>query len=207
MADLGPLLFRGAEADVRRCDYLGLASVSKQRAPKSYRHADLDDRIRRGRTKLEALILAEAAGAGVPVPRVLDVDSATCTLLLEHVDGPSLRAMLESRPPDALERCRAFGRLIGRLHGAGLVHGDLTTSNVLVAPRGLVLVDFGLAQRSQELEDRGVDLHLVERTFESSHPDRPDLHQAVVEGYRASFAAAGAVLGRTEEIKGRGRYT
>jgi TP53 regulating kinase and related kinases len=206
MAQRDELIFLGAEAEVRRSTYLGLPSVSKRRVAKAYRHRELDARIRKERTRAEAQLLSEARSAGVAVPRVLDVDVGEATITLEAIEGETLRARIERRPAEAKELCREFGALVARLHAAGLVHGDLTTSNVLVGEAGLVLVDFGLAQRSSELEDRGVDLHLVERTFESSHAGAPQLFDGFLEGYRSGLPAADEVAARMQEIKERGRY-
>lgn len=207
MDGLNDLLFLGAEAEIRRAEFLQLPAVSKRRIPKSYRHRSLDDRIRKERTRLEAQILADAGRAGLPVPRVFDVDLPNSALILEEIPGPSLRVRIESDASDCADLCEALGRIIARLHTAGLIHGDLTTSNVLVGPRGPVLVDFGLAQWSHELENRAVDLLLVERTFESSHPGRRGLHQRVLRGYQAAFPDWKPVFDRVEEIKARGRYT
>jgi len=207
MAQRDALIFLGAEAEVTRSAYLGLESVRKRRVPKTYRHKELDDRIRRERTRAESQLLVEANAAGVPVPRVLDVDESTATIELQAIEGEPLRVVLERGAANALALCRRFGQIVARLHGAGLVHGDLTTSNVLVSGPGLVLVDFGLAQRSADVEDRGVDLHLVERTFESTHPERPEFHGEFLAGYRASLPESAMVLARTQEIKERGRYT
>ena len=201
----GELIFRGAEADVHRGSFLGVACVVKRRLPKAYRHPELDARIRRERTRNEALITAEAHAAGVPTPRVLDVDVPASTLLLEAIEGATLRDALRG-PGNHLAQCRAFGAIVGRLHGAGLVHGDLTTSNVLVTSEGPALIDFGLAQRSREVEDCGVDLSLVERTFAATHPDRPEFHAAFIEGYQSSFPDADAALQRARDVRGRGRY-
>jgi Kae1-associated kinase Bud32 len=206
MAQRDTLIFLGAEAEVRHSTFLGVPSVQKRRVVKAYRHPELDARIRRERTRAESQLLAEARAAGVPVPRVLDVHLAEATLELEAIEGQTLRERIERDAESATPLCRAFGALVAQLHAAGLVHGDLTTSNVLVRGDELVLLDFGLAQRSADVEDRGVDLHLVERTFESSHPGRPELHRAFLEGYRSSFQEAGPILQRTEEIKERGRY-
>ena len=208
MDGVGPLIFRGAEAELRAGTYLGLGAVAKQRVAKAYRLPALDAQIRRERTRSEAHLLAQAHRAGIRVPHVLDVDVDAATLLLEHVPGPSLRErLLQSPQADGTSLCRDFGRIVGRLHAAGLTHGDLTTSNVIVGPDGLVLIDFGLSQPSAELEDRGVDLHLVERTFESSHPERPELLDAVLAGYGETFGDWKTVFARVEDIKARGRYT
>ena len=202
----GSLIFRGAEAEVRHGTFLGFATVQKDRLVKTYRAAELDQRIRRERTKLEALVLAEAAAGGVEVPRVLDVDVANARLELEHIDGPQLREVLEARDARSSELCREFGRAVGRLHANGLIHGDLTTSNALVRRGRVVLLDFGLAQRSTELEDQGVDLHLVERTFEASHPGHKEHEAHFLEGYRETFPQHASALKRRDEIKERARY-
>jgi Kae1-associated kinase Bud32 len=206
MAQRDALIFLGAEAEVRHSAYLGLPSVRKRRVAKAYRHPVLDERVRRERTRAEAQLLAEAHAAGVPVPRVLDVDLAASAIEMEEIEGEALRDRLEQGDPRSVALVREFGRLVARLHQAGLVHGDLTTSNVLVRGEGLVLVDFGLAQRSAEVEDRGVDLHLVERTFASSHAGRPGLYEAFLEGYREAMPQAALVVARTQEIRERGRY-
>lgn len=206
MDDPGELIFLGAEAEVRASAFQGLATVRKTRVAKAYRRPELDARIRRERTRAEAQALAEAGRAGVAVPRVLDVDVGAGALELERVPGDPLRVRLERTDPRAPTLCRAFGRAVGRLHTAGLTHGDLTTSNVIVRGDEPVLIDFGLAMKTRELEVRGVDLHLVERTFESTHPGHGEWLAAFLEGYRETFAEAEAVLGRVDDIKARARY-
>lgn len=198
------LIFRGAEAEVRRTTAFGLPAVAKRRVAKPYRHPELDARIRRERTRAEAGITAEARAAGVRVPRVLDVDLPEATIRFEFVEGPTLRDRIEAGAAE--EAVRAFGGLVGRLHAAGLVHGDLTTSNVLVGAQGPTLVDFGLARRSEEVEDRGVDLQLVMRTFAASHPRSPGLAAVFLAGYQGAFPGAGPAVERMREIAQRGRY-
>lgn len=196
----------GAEATVESQTWLGLDSVAKHRQAKAYRHPELDRRLRAERTRAEANLLVEARAAGVPVPAVLDVDEAASTLRLARVRGDTLKKTIDEQGASAAPWVRRFGEAVGRLHGAGIVHGDLTTSNVHVVGAEVVLLDFGLASRSQELEDQGVDLHLVERTFESSHPGVPGLLPAFLEGYRSAFPEARSVERRMDEIKGRARY-
>lgn len=196
----------GAEAIVESQPWLGAEAVSKHRQPKPYRHPDLDRRLRAERTRAEASLLVEARSAGVPVPAVLDIDLPESRLILARVQGETLKKTIEERPDAAPNGARAFGRAVGRLHGCGIVHGDLTTSNVHVLGDGVVLFDFGLAGRSEETEDRGVDLHLVERTFESTHPGVPGLLEAFLSGYRDTFPGARAVERRMDEIKSRARY-
>lgn len=199
-------LYVGAEAEVRLEGFLGQEVVAKQRLPKRYRHDALDQRIRRERTKLEAQILSEVRAAGVAAPAVIDIDVATATVRMKRVGGQRLRDALETQGADVPDLCRRFGGLVGRLHAAGFIHGDLTTSNVHVEGERLVLLDFGLAQRSREVEEQGVDLHLVERTFESSHPALNGTFNAFLEGYRTTFPEAKLVERRMNDIKSRARY-
>ncbi|MFJ4038933.1 protein kinase [Microbacterium sp. NPDC090007] len=76
-------------------------------------------------------------------------------LVMELVDGPSLRRRLDEAPVPAREVAALLGDLAGALavvHAAGIVHRDVKPSNVLLRPvRGrdvpfeAVLVDFGVA--------------------------------------------------------------
>ncbi len=98
----------------------------------------------------------------------------------------------------------------GLLHAAGIVHGDLTTSNVVVTPSGQpFIVDFGLARRSVEAEDRGVDLHLLQRSIDASHlRDTSPLIKAMTRGYgrTAGEQVLRSSLAKAREIARRGRY-
>ncbi len=202
-------LQRGAEANVSIATWSGRAVVLKDRVPKSYRHAVLDERLRMERTRDEANLLIQARQAGVPVPIVYEVHRAEARMVLQLIRGRSLRDALPGDPDDvAAARLRLLGGLTGRLHDAGLTHGDLTTSNVLVpdaAPDSLVLIDFGLGQFSQEAEPRGVDLHLVEEALEATDPRAEALMDAFLDGY-AGCASATAAMRRLDDIRQRGRY-
>lgn len=117
---------------------------------------------------------------------------------------------------------RRIGDAVGRLHKTGVVHGDLTTSNMMLRPtressgeRGggrdkvlegdIVLIDFGLATQSTSEEDRAVDLYVLERAFGSTHPRAESLFDEVLNGYRAAFKQAGQVLKKLEDVRMRGR--
>lgn len=197
-------LIHGAEARVEEAVHMGRAVIAKVRVPKAYRHEVLDARLRAERTRDEASLLLAARAAGVPVPVVYDVDRAAAALRLERIEGPALRDVL---PHDADEaaaiRFHDLGRIIARLHDAGLTHGDLTTSNILV-PGGLVLIDFGLGQFSNEAEQRAVDLHLMEEALEATDDRAEALMAAFLEGYDARDRDA--TIRRLEAVRERGRY-
>lgn len=199
----------GAEAVVEDDAFLGRACLAKRRVPKSYRHPALDARIRDERTRDEANLLLAARRAGVPVPVVLDIDRQAATIRMHEIPGEPLRAVLERDDLDAAKaRLGHLGALVARLHAAGITHGDLTTSNILVPDdsdsASLVLIDFGLGQATQEGEPQAVDLHLMEEALEATHPESHALMDALLAGY--DHPKAVDVVRRLEAVRERGRY-
>ncbi len=173
---------------------------------KGYRHPRLDEGLRGARTRAEARLFREARRQGVAVPILYDVDVAEDRLVMERVEGPTAKEVLDGPGEGARALCREMGRLAGRLHGGGVVHGDLTTSNMIVRGTRLYLIDFGLGERTEELEAQGVDLHLLREAFLSAHAEKADLFQEVLRGYREAWDEAEAVIQKAEEIERRGRY-
>lgn len=188
---------RGAEAMIT----ITGTSAEKRRVSKRYRVPALDKRLIAERTRAEARLIAAARKGGVPTPVMSDI--TTDTITMEYVDGTLLTGGLsEATVQDA-------GRLVGNLHTAGIMHGDLTTSNLILRERDqrCVLIDFGLAQATTEIEQRGVDIHVFFQTLESTVPDLADsLKAAFIAGYRQTFKGADDVISREHEIGLRGRY-
>ncbi|NYT05330.1 MAG: bifunctional N(6)-L-threonylcarbamoyladenine synthase/serine/threonine protein kinase [Methanomicrobiales archaeon] len=185
---------RGAEAVVT----VQGADVKKERISKRYRVPSLDRRIIAERTRAEARLIAAARRAGVPTPVIRDITEDT--IVMEQIEGEMLKHVL------SVATVREAGSMVGRLHAAGIVHGDLTTSNIIMRDSRAVLIDFGLSFVSPEIEARGVDVHVFFQTLKSTSPAFPELKAAFVDGYRASFAGADDVLVREQEIERRGRY-
>jgi len=185
---------RGAEAvvEIREGD------VVKRRTGKRYRNPGLDRRLIAERTRAEARLIAAARRAGVPTPVIRDV--TVDTIVMERVEGDVLKYVTSA------ENVRLAGKAVGRLHGAGIVHGDLTTSNMIVRGDQCVLIDFGLASTSPEVESRGVDLHVLFQTLESTTENYGELREAFVAGYAETFPGADEVLSREHEVELRGRY-
>ena len=71
---------------------------------------------------------------------------------MERIDGTILKDALSS------VALKEAGRMVGHLHNAGIVHGDLTTSNMIIKNDRCYLIDFGLGYNSTEIEARGVDI-------------------------------------------------
>lgn len=191
----GPI--RGAEAVIEDAEVLGRPALRKTRVPKHYRHPALDAALRAARTRAEARLLAHARRLGVRTPLVYAIEGDS--IVMERLDDAPLKRALTH------ERLRAVGAAAARLHARDLVHGDLTTSNVLVHDDGIALVDFGLAMLNAEDEDKGGDLHVLMEALEATHPDMEGAFAHALAGYREAGGAV-AVERKVEDIVRRGRY-
>ncbi|KAM0805613.1 kinase-like domain-containing protein [Usnea florida] len=218
------LLTQGAEALLYRTHYLHPTHpcALKHRPSKPYRHPTLDKRLTKHRILSEARTLVKCRREGVSVPAVLGLDCEAGWLLMEWVGGRTVRDVVGKRGfgEGGGEGLRGLmgrvGRAVGRMHEVGVVHGDLTTSNMMVRPfaaTGLrngvegevVLIDFGLAGQSVQDEDRAVDLYVLERAFGSTHPEAEEGFQEVLRAYGESYRGAKVVLKRLEDVRLRGR--
>jgi len=204
------LIAKGAEADLLLDpDWNGVKALIKRRGEKRYRHPELDREIRRQRTIHEASIIHRAKEAGVPTPVIYQVNPDYATIVMEFVEGERVRDIVEDLSEE--ERHKLFkliGLLAGRLHGAGIIHGDMTTSNIINTTEGPVFVDFGLGEVSSETEKRGVDLNLMHRMLTSTHfKHTEELFTAFRKGYVDGLGEeAEEALVRMEDISRRGRY-
>ena len=205
------LVKKGAEASLFLEDWYGKKVILKRRLPKRYRLQKLDDEIRLQRTLHEPQFIHKAKEAGVSTPTIFMVDTAEATIIMEFVEGKQVKQILNDLDEEQrLQLCHYVGRLVGRLHDQGIIHGDLTTSNMILTPAGqVVFVDFGLSEISKELEVRGVDLHLMKRAFQSTHYKyAKECFDATIEGYAevVGDTMAKDVLEKIREIEKRGRY-
>jgi len=203
------LIKRGAEAELYRGEWLGFDAIYKRRVPKTYRNKEMDRLIRSSRTSLEAKLLSESRRLGVPTPIVFMVDTERTEIIMSHIDGAPLKRLIGGLDPEALRTTfQEVGMLVGRLHKGGIVHGDLTTSNMILKDGRIFLIDFGLGDHDSSLEARGVDIHLMRRTLESSHHRvAKDAYASFIRGYSEAFGrGAKEVIERVGEIRRRGRY-
>ncbi|MBI4052439.1 MAG: Kae1-associated serine/threonine protein kinase [Candidatus Diapherotrites archaeon] len=197
------LVARGAEAELFKSEYLSLPVLVKRRVPKSYRNPVLDSRIRSERTVAEARLLHNAKAFGVRVPAVLRIDKANAEIAMEFVPGKRVKDVLTKK--NFKKICAEIGASIGKIHCAGIVHGDLTTSNILIHNDSLVFIDFGLASLSQKTEDRAVDLLVFKKTFEATHCNLLEGWQFIVKGYLKEFPHPECVK-QIGKIEARARY-
>ena len=209
------LLSQGAEARVYGCTVFGLPAVAKHRFRKTYRHPEIDAKLRKERTLAEARCLAKCAELGIRAPAVLVADTAKHALYLERVAGLTGKAYVDehrwTRPARVADMLRRFGEAVAVLHDAGLTHGDLTTSNVICEAaadgglESLALIDFGLGSLSSTPEDKAVDLYVLERALISTHRDADEMWDAVRDAYRAKSADPAPTLTRLDAVRARGR--
>jgi len=205
------LIKKGAEASIYLGEWFGRKVIFKRRHPKKYRIPELDREVQMQRTKHEPQIIHRAKIAGVPTPIIYMVDLKEATIIMEFVEGKQVKQILnELSDEDRISLCYKIGKLIGRLHRSGIIHGDLTTSNMILTPHGnIVLIDFGLSELSDELEARGVDIHLMKRALTSTHYKYADeCFNAIIRGYEEIMGedATREVLNKVKEIERRGRY-
>ena len=207
---MAQLIAKGAEADLLLDpDWNGLKALLKIRKEKKYRHPEIDKEIRKTRTLFEANILHRVKEAGVPTPLVYQVDPEKATIVMEYIEGTKVRDVIKDLSgQEKKDMFHEIGIKAGLMHHGGIIHGDLTTSNMISTVHGVVFIDFGLGEVSSEVEKRGVDLNLLHRMLTSTHYEYTEtLFTAFTEGYIECFnGEAEDALERMREIEKRGRY-
>jgi len=216
------LLEQGAEARIYMGEYLGLPSIVKHRFSKKYRHPLLDTKLIKDRLKAEVRSLIKVKSLGIKTPTIYLTDLESSVIIMEYIQDSVrcrdyLNKLLETRKENEgkLEKLMEdIGTILGRIHMAGIIHGDLTTSNILVRENmqndtaDLFLIDFGLGYSEGTPEDKGVDIYVLERALISTHPNTEDLFMLIMEAYRKKIGKsknAVEIIAKYEEIRMRGR--
>ncbi|KAK0462895.1 kinase-like domain-containing protein [Desarmillaria tabescens] len=229
---------QGAEAKVYKA-FLNSDSATpillKYRFKKQYRHPSLDANLTRSRVAGEARAILKCLRSGVSVPGIRMVDASEGVLGIEWIDGQSVRKLLpggaeedddeendegpvnsdplEEYGVSADEIMELIGTEIAKMHLADIIHGDLTTSNMMLRhphrtglPAQMFLVDFGLAYHSTLIEDKAVDLYVLERAFSSTHPESEPLFASVLQAYEVRMGKEWpAIKRRLDDVRLRGR--
>jgi TP53 regulating kinase-like protein len=103
-----------------------------------------------------------------------------------------------------------LGRYAAKLHSSSIIHGDLTTKNVIVSPGKITLIDFGLSFISDRIEDKAEELHLLKQALRSTNDAKRsnEAFKAVIEGYSKVAGKKGSqgILEQITKIERRGRY-
>ncbi len=200
------ILKKGAEADVYLSSWNGQKSILKIRKEKKYRNPSLDTRIRKQRTIREAQLISDVKSFGISTPLIHFVDYKKFSIFMQFVNGKLVRDMNEKSIP---KTCLKIGKIVGKLHQNGIMHGDLTTSNFIVTPKHLFLIDFGLANRTVKPDDHAVDLRLFKEILNSAHANVMEKSwRNFVSGYEKSVGKKHCkkILELVAVIESRGRY-
>lgn len=184
---------RGAEAVI----YLEKGRVIKDRIPKSYRIKEIDGFLRKTRTRRETKILEKIA---LPHPKLLNSSDKEMRIEMEFIDGKKLRDAF------SVKLCKKVGEHTGKMHTQNIIHGDLTTSNMILNGSEIYFIDFGLSYFSSKAEDKAVDLHLLKEALESKHYKcAKKAFLEFVKGYKKTAKNADEVLERLKVVEERGR--
>jgi len=202
------MIKQGAEAKLFLSKLDGEDVIIKDRIEKKYRIKQIDDKIRRARTSLEYSLLSQARRAGVPTPKILEIDKKKNKIIMEYVDGERIKELLNQSNKKTIEKISLeIGRLIGKLHSNGIIHGDLTTSNMILKNEKIYFIDFGLGFFSKKIEDQGTDMRLLHEALKSTHFKIIDIcWKNIIKGYKKEYSNSSKVLKKMEEIQKRGRY-
>ncbi|MFH1182613.1 MAG: KEOPS complex kinase/ATPase Bud32 [Candidatus Woesearchaeota archaeon] len=188
---------QGAEATI----YEEKNKITKLRKKKGYRLETLDLKLRFSRARREAKILEKLQNA-IDVPKLISLFGSRVEM--EKLQGKQLRDVLNEKNCQKL--CLEAGQKIGKMHDLGIIHGDLTTSNMMLSKGKVYFIDFGLSFFSSRIEDMAVDLHVLKETLKGKHNEIAErCFDAVLKGYKKSKNSAEAIK-RMEIVEARGRY-
>lgn len=191
------MIAQGAEAKI----YLDEDRIIKQRLSKKYRLPELDDTIRRFRTRREAKVIQKLPEE-VLSPKLLKADDKDMKIEMSHIQGKKIRDILDSN----IELCTEIGEKIATMHNNGIIHGDLTTSNMIFSENKIYFIDFGLSFFSEKIEDKAVDLHLLKQALESKHHTiSKKAFVLVIKGYEKHSHNFKEIKNRLEIVEARGR--
>ncbi len=186
------VMSQGAEAII----YKDGDVIVKFRVPKKYRIKDLDERLRKSRTKREAKILRDLSEMNVP--KLMGVEKYT--LKMEFVCGKKLKDVL------ILDMCTTVGEMVGKMHARGIIHGDLTTSNMILHDGEIYFIDFGLGKYTKKVEDFAVDILVFKQCLKATHTKMfKACWKNFLDGYLKFMDTN--ILRRVEKVEKRRRYS
>ena len=207
------LIQQGAEARVYRGDFFGRSAIIKERFVKSYRVPALDQKLTQRRINQEVRSMDRCRRHGIRAPAVYHMDLKKRVIYMEDIEGVSLKEFIRRQEPGSKSAellntlVQDIGQILAKMHSCDVIHGDLTTSNMIYSPEkgDLTLIDFGLSSVSTLVEDKGVDLYVLERAFLSTHPNTEDLFKVLLQSYSQAASNTKPVLTKLDEVRQRGR--
>ena len=192
------LIAQGAESKL----FLNKGKVIKNRFRKTYRIKEIDERLRKFRTKREAKILEKLQKSKISTPKLIN-NNKKDTIEIEFVKGKLIKNILDK---NCIKLSKEIGDKVAMLHNLDIMHGDLTTSNMIFNKK-IYFIDFGLSFFSDKIEDKAVDLHLLKEALESKHSKIWEKsYKAVIDSYVKKAVDGKKILERIKIVEKRGRY-
>ena len=193
------LIAQGAESKI----FLEKGRVIKNRFRKTYRIKEIDEKLRKARTKREAKVLDKLQKINFPTPELIN-NNEKDTLEIEYIKGKLIKNKLKEN--NCIKLSKEIGEKIAILHNNNIIHGDLTTSN-MIFNKEVFFIDFGLSFFSKKIEDRAVDLHLLKEALESKHYKIWEVcYKEALKNYKKKAKHGKEVLERIKVVESRGRY-
>lgn len=193
------IIAQGAEAIIS----LNNNQIIKNRISKGYRLFVLDEKLRKQRTKSEAKIIEKLKNI-INVPKIIETNENK--IIMEYVEGKKLSDYLDDLK-NKFEIAEQIGREIAKIHDFDIIHGDLTTSNMIYQEKEnkVYFIDFGLGFHSKRIEDKAVDLHLIKQALEAKHfLYWKELFDFIIKGYNSKDKEK--ILEQLKKVEARGRY-
>jgi Kae1-associated kinase Bud32 len=202
------IIYQGAEAKIFRSKYMNYDVVQKKRISKLYRIKEIDNQLISSRTREEAKLMIEARKYGVSIPTIYDVDLEKGIITMDYLNGKRIKDILNNlSEEERASICKKIGEDIAKLHNNDIIHGDITTSNMILMDNKIHFIDFGLGEKNSEIEAKGVDLHVLMEAIDSTHSKYSNCFNYVLEGYKKELKEdANLIIRKIEEIVKRGRY-
>jgi TP53 regulating kinase-like protein len=213
------LISQGAEGKVYKTMFQDRLVIVKERLHKRYRAQELDRKLTRQRLLQEARCMVKCRKAGVRTPSIYMINNNF--MYIELINGDTLKQLLynskkssNAYPIDSVIWAKQIGIAIALMHDIDVIHGDLTTSNIMIntinsdnnqVKYETVLIDFGLGMMQANAEDKAVDLYVLERAFISTHPGSENIVALIIEEYSKAAKKGTAVLQKLDAVRLRGR--
>ncbi len=197
------VIAQGAEAILRKEN----GKLVKERIKKFYRIDEIDKKLRKYRTRYEAKLI-ERSSKLISVPRILNVNEDKAVIEMEFIEGKKISDVLDKLPENERKKIlKIIGNNVAILHNNNIIHGDLTTSNMILKDEEIYFIDFGLGFVSNKTEDKAVDIHLFKQALESKHYQHfEESYHHFLEGYKEKSQNFNEVLERLKQVEKRGRY-
>ena len=197
------IIAQGAEAILRKEGNI----LVKDRISKDYRIKEIDEKIRKLRTRSETRLLERASGI-IKTPKVINSDDKNMKITMEFIDGVKLVDYIDGINEKEREKIlKLIGNEVALLHNNNIIHGDLTTSNMILKNNNIYFIDFGLGFVSDKDEDKAVDIRLFKQALDSKHYNHSEKSlNYFIEGYKEKSNRFNEIIKRLEKVESRGRY-